>query len=137
MSGEDDRTSETETQSVLNRLRGLRTMRDQVVQDQQAPEIDVVEAAKARAIGAVQIVDVREPDEWRTGHIPGAIHIPLGQLNARLGELDRSRPTIMVCRSGRRSLIATEALIAAGFPNVVNLAGGMIASTDAKQPVTR
>jgi rhodanese-related sulfurtransferase len=100
-------------------------------------EIDVAGAVAARQRGTAQIVDVREPDEWREGHIPGAMHLPLAQLSVRSTELDPTRPVITVCRSGRRSLIAGDALQKAGFSDVASLAGGMIAWAGAKQPVTR
>lgn len=102
------------------------------------PEIDVAGLAAARAAGAdLQIVDVREPDEWAAGHMPGAVLIPLGQLAQRAGELDPARPVVMVCRSGNRSGTATKLLLQGGFTDVKNLVGGMIAWADARQPVTR
>jgi hydroxyacylglutathione hydrolase len=72
----------------------------------------------------VQIVDVRGPDEWRRGHIPGAIHIPLAALPDRIGELDAAAPTVLQCRGGNRSAIATSFLQAHGIANASNLAGG-------------
>ena len=100
-------------------------------------EVDVAYTVRARTSHATQIVDVREPDEWDEGHIPGAIHIPLGDLAARLGELDPTRPVIAVCRSGQRSLLAAEELGAVGFGDAVSLAGGMIAWHEAGRPVER
>ncbi|MGH7089132.1 MAG: MBL fold metallo-hydrolase, partial [Stellaceae bacterium] len=78
--------------------------------------------------GPVQIVDVREPHEFTgpLGHIPGAILIPLGELGARIGELERDRPVIAVCRAGSRSAQAVSVLQQAGFAEVANLAGGML-----------
>jgi hydroxyacylglutathione hydrolase len=72
----------------------------------------------------VQIVDVRAPDEWKGGHLPGAIHIPLAALPERIGELDASVPVVLHCKGGGRSSIATSFLQAKGFGNVSNLAGG-------------
>jgi hydroxyacylglutathione hydrolase len=72
----------------------------------------------------VQVVDVRAPDEWRHGHIPGAIHIPLAALPERLGELNASAPIVVHCKGGGRSAIATSFLQARGIANVSNLAGG-------------
>jgi sulfur dioxygenase len=79
-------------------------------------------------LGEVQVVDVREPDEFDgpLGHIPGAILIPLGSLAARADELDRDRPVVAVCRAGGRSAQATAILRSAGFPRTANLAGGML-----------
>ncbi|MFW2381071.1 MAG: rhodanese-like domain-containing protein [Acidimicrobiales bacterium] len=80
------------------------------------------------AVGAEgQLVDVREPLEVANGTIPGAINIPLGELPSRLGELDRNRPVVLLCRSGGRSTQAARFLTANGFPEVVNLSGGMLA----------
>lgn len=103
------------------------------------PKVDQVSAVDARqrqTDGAV-IVDVRELNEWRQGHIPGAIHIPLGQLASHAGRFDRTQELIMVCRSGHRSAAATSALNQAGYENVSNLQGGMIAWNFSKLPVTR
>jgi sulfur dioxygenase len=77
---------------------------------------------------AVQILDVREPEEFSgpLGHISGAILIPLGALAERAGELSRDRPVVTVCRAGSRSAQATVILKEAGFIDVANLAGGML-----------
>ncbi|HAM80657.1 rhodanese-like domain-containing protein [Ornithinibacillus bavariensis] len=72
------------------------------------------------------IIDVREDDEVATGKIPGAKHIPLGQIPERLGELDKNEHYYMVCRSGGRSSNACEFLIQNGY-NVTNMVGGMLA----------
>ena len=61
-----------------------------------------------------QLVDVREDSEVAQGRIPGTIHIPLGQLPVRLGELDPAQPVIAICRSGNRSGRATQFLASAG-----------------------
>lgn len=76
----------------------------------------------------IQVLDVREREEFTgpMGRIPGAILIPLGELSARSGELDKSRPVVAVCRAGGRSAQATLILQQAGFPRVANLAGGML-----------
>ncbi len=84
--------------------------------------------------GDLQIVDVREDDEWAAGHAPGALHIPLGQLGARLGELDPRRTLAVVCRSGNRSSRAVAALTAAGL-TAHNVDGGMTAWAAAGHPV--
>ena len=76
----------------------------------------------------VQIVDVREPDEFNgmLAHIPRAMLIPLGQLQQRAGELDKTRPLVAVCRSGARSAQAVTLLQKQGFTRVANLSGGML-----------
>ena len=74
--------------------------------------------------GKLQIVDVRAPDEWRRGHLPGAIHIPLASLPERLGELDALAPVILQCMGGGRAAIATSFLQAHGIPNATNMVDG-------------
>ncbi|MBK1784435.1 rhodanese-like domain-containing protein [Prauserella cavernicola] len=74
------------------------------------------------------LLDVREPDEWAAGHAPEAVHIPLGDLPARAGELadlPDDRPVYVVCRSGGRSARAAAWLNAAGLADAINVAGGM------------
>jgi glyoxylase-like metal-dependent hydrolase (beta-lactamase superfamily II)/rhodanese-related sulfurtransferase len=79
-------------------------------------------------LGEVQVIDVREPYEWtgELGRVPGARHLPLGELRARLDELPRDRPIVAVCRAGGRSAEASLILEQAGFPRAANLSGGMI-----------
>ena len=76
----------------------------------------------------VQVVDVREPDEFNgsLGHISGAMLLPLGMLLEKTSDLPRERPLVTVCRSGARSAQATVLLRSAGFARVANLAGGML-----------
>ena len=76
----------------------------------------------------VQIVDVREPDEFNgpLGHVPGATLIPLGGLTKHLADLKKDKPIVAVCRSGARSAQATVLLSKAGFDKVANLSGGML-----------
>ena len=71
------------------------------------------------------VVDVREPHELRMSSFPGALHIPLRQLPARLGELDAHLPLVTLCHHGQRSLRAREILLAAGFGDVRSVAGGI------------
>ena len=87
---------------------------------------------------AAQIVDVREAPEFidPLGHLAGAQRVPLSQLLDRLGELDRSRPVVTVCRSGARSAQASLLLAKAGFAQVANLAGGMLRWRIEGLPVT-
>ncbi|GGD24714.1 rhodanese-like domain-containing protein [Pontibacillus salipaludis] len=75
---------------------------------------------------AINIVDVREPEEVEEGKIPGAKHIPLGSLDERKDELDKDTEYVMVCRSGGRSGKATAFLEENGY-NVINMDGGMLA----------
>ena len=85
-------------------------------------EIDAQQLDEVLARGA-QLIDVREPDEYVTGHVPGAVLIPMGQLTARMAELDRSAPVHLICASGNRSGAMVDLLAAGGF-DAVNVAGG-------------
>ncbi|MDO9234102.1 MAG: rhodanese-like domain-containing protein [Methylotenera sp.] len=86
-------------------------------------------AAKMFSEQKAIIVDVREDSEWKEGHIAGAIHIPLAQVESRLRELAQYKNSNVVvqCRSGKRSAKAASTLQAAGFTKVYNLTGGIIA----------
>ncbi len=89
-----------------------------------------VEVSELLLQGDVQLVDVRTPHEYAAGHIAGVTHIELGELSARADTLERERPIILVCRSGGRSAMATEALTQAGF-DAHNMVGGMLEWTAA------
>jgi rhodanese-related sulfurtransferase len=82
------------------------------------------EVARALIGAGGLLIDVREDDEWDAGHVPGALHIPLGQLVERADELPDDRRLVVVCRSGARSARATAFLASSGF-EAFNLAGGM------------
>lgn len=84
-----------------------------------------------------QVVDVRTDDEWREGHLPGALHIMGGYLPDRVGEVPRNRPLVVMCGSGYRSTIAASVLERAGFTAITNLTGGMKAWKDAGLDTTR
>lgn len=74
----------------------------------------------------LNLIDVREVDEVAAGKISGVINIPLGLLEFRMHELDKSKEYIMICRSGGRSGRATQFLESQGY-NVINMTGGMLA----------
>lgn len=71
------------------------------------------------------IIDVRTQEEYDQGHIPGISLIPLDQLKTRLGEVPKEQKVLIICRSGSRSLQATELLRDKGFTNVYNITEGM------------
>lgn len=75
---------------------------------------------------SLNIIDVREIEEVAEGKIPGAVNIPLGLIEFRKQDLDKSKEYIMVCRSGARSGRATEYLEHQGY-HVINMTGGMLA----------
>ncbi len=87
-------------------------------------EVDVATAASMRDAGAF-VLDVRQPDEWVAGHIPGATLIPLGELPSRTAEVPSDREVVVVCRSGNRSATGRDILLDAGFATVTSMAGGM------------
>ena len=96
-------------------------------------EITITETEQRRS--SARILDVREDFEVAEGMIPGALHIPMGQLQARLGELDPAVPVIAVCRSGNRSAAVADALNGVGY-KADTMAGGMTAWTRAGLPTT-
>lgn len=85
--------------------------------------------------GNLQIVDVRAPSEWRTGHIPRARHIFLPELREKIDELDRLRPVAVYCDSGYRASIATSILKQEGFASVSNVPGSWQAWKKAGLPI--
>lgn len=91
-------------------------------------EIDVDGLAERLAAGG-RVVDVREPDEYAAGHVPGAIHVPLATVPDRVDAFLGDGPTYVICRSGGRSMRACEYLAAQGIDGleVVNVAGGTMA----------
>ncbi len=72
------------------------------------------------------LLDVRQPMEYQQARLPGSVLIPLGELHARIGELNPSKPVVVYCRSGNRSASATSLLLSAGFDKVQNMEGGII-----------
>lgn len=77
-------------------------------------EIDELKAAGA------PVLDVRTQAEFDQGHVPGSIHIPLDQIQARIGELDPAQPLLVCCASGARSGMVQRYLLQCGFDRVVN-----------------
>lgn len=71
------------------------------------------------------VLDVREQDEWNEGHVPGAHHIPLGELENRIDEVEDGSRVFVVCRSGKRSLQGADILEANGI-DAVSVAGGTL-----------
>jgi adenylyltransferase/sulfurtransferase len=82
----------------------------------------------------IDLIDVREPGEWEIAHLEGARLVPLGTLGGSLATLDRTRETIVMCRSGGRSARAAAELQAAGFSKVSSLAGGLLRWSDDVDP---
>jgi len=98
-----------------NRIRGIR-------------DVDTAEALNLINHQNALVLDVREESEYKSGHILNAKWIPLGNVAARVGELERYReqPIVVVCRSGSRSAVACSLLGKRGFTRAVNMAGGVM-----------
>jgi len=97
------------------------------------PQIDIAEAARRHASG-IPVIDVREPDEYVEGHVPGAPLIPLGTLEDRVGEVPAEGEVLVICKSGGRSNKAAEFLRAQGI-DALNVAGGTMAWIEAGERV--
>ena len=96
------------------------------------PEIDMEDFAAIRQSGT--LIDVREPVEYAAGHVSGAVLVPMGQLTARMKELDRSRPVYLICATGNRSLAMADLLRRTGF-DAWSVAGGTNAWVRSNRPV--
>jgi len=86
--------------------------------------ISVQEASEMMKNGRVQVVDVRELHEFRSGHVPGAVNIPHMSVFSRREELDREREIVFICQVGQRSALACEFAAAAGLTSLYNVEGG-------------
>ncbi len=110
--------------------------------DRRVPEVEVeVEALRERLTAgggaqAARLIDVREDWEWAQGHIAGATHIPLGQLPARLGDLDGAHDLYFICHLGGRSEMAARFAHQHGLTGASNVRGGMDAWESRGYPVT-
>ena len=85
------------------------------------------------------VLDVRETNEFQTGHIVNSVHIPQGSLKDRLSELEKhtDKPIVVACRSGHRSGQACSVLKKSGYENVYNLSGGVMAWESANLPLQK
>ncbi len=115
-------------EQVIAGVRGLDMddVRRQIAEQQSAKgvrEVSVEDLAEAHAAGAT-ILDVREADEFAAGHVDGAVFIPMSQLQGRVTEVPGGDRIFVICRSGNRSAVVADFLVAQGF-DAVNVAGGM------------
>ena len=99
------------------------------------PQLSATALVQAVESGDAAVVDVRSNVEFASGHLPGAINIPMGELDARSIEVPRERPVVLHCQSGARSAIAVSVLRARGFENAMNLTGGINEWRHEKLPV--
>lgn len=88
--------------------------------------VSATEFQSRRAAGAL-LLDVRNDWELAIAPVPEAMHIPMAEIPQRLGELDPERETVVICRSGGRSLRVAQFLEQQGFKSVANLTGGVLA----------
>lgn len=102
-----------------------------------ADNIDVDTAAAVKDDPGVFMLDVREPDEYAAGHIPGVTLIPMGEIPGRMSELPKDKEIIVTCRSGNRSGQVADYLRQQGFTNVHNMTGGILDWEAAGHPVER
>ena len=93
-----------------------------------APSIAAVELDKRREAGdAPVVIDVRTPEEYASGHIPGAVNIPFDQVAGRIDEIDAPHGVALYCMVGPRSRKGESALLASGYEKVLHLEGGLAA----------
>lgn len=97
------------------------------------PEIDIEQLAAALGDDAA-LVDVREANEYVTGHVPGATLMPMTRLTARLDDLDKTHPVFVVCASGNRSAAMTDLLVASGY-DAYSVSGGTTAWARSGRPL--
>ncbi|HEX9803228.1 MAG TPA: rhodanese-like domain-containing protein [Gammaproteobacteria bacterium] len=102
-------------------------------------QLDAQEAVRLLNHNDAVMLDVREDGEYKDGHIIDAVHIPLGKLEQRMGELEkfREKSVIVSCRSGHRSATACARLRKNGFETVYNLKGGVMAWQSAGLPLQK
>jgi hydroxyacylglutathione hydrolase len=115
---------------------GMRAWKEAGLPVESIPLVDAETAKKALMDGALAI-DVREPDEYEAGHVPDALHIPLGQISAQIGEVPMERPALVYCGVGERSASAVSLFERAGYKDVLNLKGGYTAWRKAGLPKER
>lgn len=105
-----------------------------------APGIPSIEVAQLDALlqqNAVRVLDVREDSEFRQGHVPGAIHVPVKRLPDRIAKLRRDKPYAVICATGSRSAKATTYLLEQGFEGVVSVNGGVTAWATSGRAIVR
>lgn len=101
------------------------------------PEVDLAELDALLKDGSVRILDVREDSEFRSGHLPGAVNIPVKRLPERMGKLKRDKRYAVICESGSRSRGATNFLLDEGFEGTVSVRGGTSAWARSGRPIVR
>lgn len=90
-----------------------------------APLVSVRDAAKRLESGEAVLLDVREPAELRIAQVQGAVHVPMMQVPARLADIPKDKSLLVMCHHGGRSQQVADWLMAQGYQNVHNVAGGI------------
>ena len=81
------------------------------------------------------VLDVRAPEEYVTGHVPGAVNIPHDQITARLAEVPKDKDVVLYCRSGRRAAMAGEVLSGNGYTRLQHLEGDIVGWQEKQRPI--
>ncbi len=110
-----------QTPGLFGRLRRL--LGREPADGRTRPAVDAARAVQLVSDGAT-LVDVRENSEWKSGHAPRAVHIPLGQIDRGERRLPRDRPVVVICATGMRSRTAATRLRALGY-DATSVSGGM------------
>jgi len=106
-------------------------------------DVDTIESISAQEfadrmkVGALRVFDVRKPSEWNNGHVDGAEHACLSELNDHMAELSATEPNYIHCQGGYRSMVAASILKARGMDNVIDVAGGYGAISKTDVPIGR
>ncbi len=100
-------------------------------------QMTVRELDDRRQSGGLQVLDVRTPNEWQAGHVPGAVYIFLPELEQKLSKLDKGKPVAVYCDSGYRASLAASILKRHGFAEVFNVVGSWKAWTAQKLPIEK
>jgi rhodanese-related sulfurtransferase len=104
-----------------------------------ANDVGTLDATRLLNQATTLVLDVRDKDEYATGHLPRARHIPLEELAKRVGEIGKykEKPVLVTCKSGKRAAAATRVLKHAGFTTVYQLRGGLAAWREASLPLEK
>lgn len=114
---------------------GINAWRSAGLPVQKLDELNVTQLHEQLA--RLAVLDVRDPGEWATGHVEGAVHIPYYAIDQHFTELDTSKPLAVICGSGQRSAVASALLQRHGFQHIFNVIGGMEAWERAGLPEAR
>jgi len=100
-------------------------------------QVSVEQTNDAVTKNSVQFIDVRTVEEYKGGHAPKAVNLPLDGLENEFAKLDKDKPIYVICQTGRRSQKGAELLNQAGFKEVYNVTGGTSAWTSANLPLEK